>query len=87
LEAAGLNLLLDPDDLPERVEAMVRYRTRPVGARVLELEPGAGRFRLRFERPQFAVAPGQSVALYAGNRLLGGGFIERARENALARAG
>ncbi|WP_457632825.1 tRNA 2-thiouridine(34) synthase MnmA [Oceanithermus desulfurans] len=87
LEAAGLNLLLDPDDLPERVEATVRYRTRPVGARVLELEPEAGRFRLRFERPQFAVAPGQSVALYAGDRLLGGGFIERARENALARAG
>jgi len=87
LEAAGLNLLLHPADLPDRLDAMVRYRTRPVGARIERLDPASGRFRLRFERPQFAVAPGQSVVLYAGDRLLGGGFIERARENALARAG
>lgn len=86
LEAAGLNLLTDPDDLPEQLEVMVRYRTQPVGARVERLDPAGGRFRLRFDRPQFAVAPGQSVVLYAKDRLLGGGFIERALDNALARA-
>jgi tRNA-specific 2-thiouridylase len=33
---------------------------------------------VRFEQPQPAVTPGQAVALYAGTRVLGGGWIERA---------
>ncbi|RIH88739.1 tRNA-specific 2-thiouridylase MnmA [Meiothermus luteus] len=75
LEAQEVNLLLEPEELPERLEVQVRYRTRPVPARVEEITPG--RFSLRFEEPQFAVAPGQSAVLYHGERLLGGGVIVR----------
>lgn len=76
LEAGELNLLTE--DLQGEVEAVVRYRARPVKARVEELDAAAGRLRLRFAEPQFAVTPGQSVALYRGTRLLGGAVIERA---------
>jgi tRNA methyl transferase len=32
-------------------------------------------FTLEFDDPQFAISPGQSVVIYDGQRLLGGGFI------------
>ena len=35
----------------------------------------ASAFRLRFEQPQWAVTPGQSAVLYAGDVCLGGGVI------------
>ena len=37
-----------------------------------------GRARVRFASPQRAVAPGQAVVFYAGDRVLGGGIIESA---------
>ncbi|MDH4390052.1 MAG: tRNA 2-thiouridine(34) synthase MnmA [Aquabacterium sp.] len=36
---------------------------------------GAGRFALQFSSPQWAVTPGQSAVLYAGEVCLGGGVI------------
>ena len=32
--------------------------------------------RLRFAQPEFGVAPGQAAVIYAGDRVLGGGWIE-----------
>ncbi|MFN3265625.1 MAG: aminomethyltransferase beta-barrel domain-containing protein, partial [Deinococcales bacterium] len=71
LEARGVNYLVD--ELPSTLEAQVRYRTAPVAAKVLEYDEK--NFKLEFQEPQFAVTPGQSVVLYSGTRLLGGGFI------------
>jgi tRNA-uridine 2-sulfurtransferase len=71
LEARGVNYLVD--DLPDTLEAQVRYRATPVPAKVLETSQKT--FKLEFLEPQFAVTPGQSVVLYSGSRLLGGGFI------------
>ena len=71
LTAVGANLLVD--DLPELVNAQIRYRTSSVPARVTEITPHS--FTLTLLEPQFAVTPGQSVVLYDGTRLLGGGFI------------
>jgi tRNA-specific 2-thiouridylase len=51
------------------VQAKVRSMARPVPAR-LDGE------LLRFERPEFGVAPGQAAVLYDGERVLGGGWIE-----------
>jgi len=41
---------------------------------------------VRFDAPEYGVAPGQATVLYAGERVLGGGWIERtfAAEEALA---
>ncbi|RLS45446.1 MAG: hypothetical protein DWH84_03030, partial [Planctomycetota bacterium] len=32
---------------------------------------------VRFEEPQFGVAPGQALVLYDGDRVLGGGWIRQ----------
>jgi tRNA-uridine 2-sulfurtransferase len=56
--------------------AKVRSLARPVPV-VLEGELGAGRAaRIRFASPEFGVAPGQAAVLYAGDRVVGGGWIE-----------
>ena len=39
---------------------------------------GENACRVKFERPQRAIAPGQSVVLYDHNECLGGGIIEEA---------
>ena len=51
------------------VMAKVRSLSKPVPAR---LENGW----LRFENPEYGVAPGQAAVLYDGDRVLGGGWIE-----------
>jgi tRNA-uridine 2-sulfurtransferase len=59
----------------EEVEVRVRHRGARVPARV---EVGAdGRFLVAFERPVRAVAPGQAAVVYQGERVLGGGWIDR----------
>jgi len=67
-----------PPALPARCHARLRYRQADQACRVEDA--GSGRVRLRFERPQRAVTPGQSAVLYRGTECLGGGVIEmRAR--------
>jgi tRNA-uridine 2-sulfurtransferase len=53
----------------KRLMAKVRSMARPVAA-VLEGE------WLRFEAPEYGVAPGQAAVLYDGDRVLGGGWIQ-----------
>ena len=57
--------------------AKVRSMAKPVGARL------AGD-RLLFDQPEYGVAPGQAAALYAGDRVLGGGWIDETEAAALA---
>jgi len=58
---------------PLDVEVRVRHRAPRVRARVLPQE--AGRIELEFREPQYAVTPGQSVVLYRGEVVVGGGVI------------
>jgi len=55
-----------------RVEAKLRHRSPAVPARV---ETTARGFRLRLEQPAYAVAPGQVVALYEGDAVVGSGLV------------
>ena len=74
LTASECNWLVDAGDLPERCEAQIRYNAPPAPA---SLTLGSDdRLRLRFDEPQFAVAPGQAAVCYAGDQVLGGGWIE-----------
>jgi tRNA U34 2-thiouridine synthase MnmA/TrmU len=54
-------------DIDESLEVQVRAHGTPVPGRL----DGSC---VRFEQPQPRVAPGQVVALYAGDTLLGGGI-------------
>ncbi len=75
----GFNWLpaLAPAD-GEAVEAQIRYRHAPAPA-PLRLSPAgpAGAGQLEVAAPQRAITPGQSVAFYRGERLLGGARLAR----------
>jgi tRNA-specific 2-thiouridylase len=73
LEADRLNWLVD--DLPTnfRCTAKIRYRHTAAAAEVHIVSED--RLRVTFEEPQYAIAPGQAVVLYDGDRVLGGGWI------------
>jgi len=58
------------------IEAKARYRAEPAEAVLTEV--ALGRAVVRFARRQRALTPGQAMALYAGDEVLGGGTIERA---------
>ncbi|MEO1210216.1 MAG: tRNA 2-thiouridine(34) synthase MnmA [Cyanobacteria bacterium J06638_20] len=65
---------------PISIEVQVRYRTKPSPATLIPLENN--RARIVFEEPLFGVTPGQAAVWYEGDRLLGGGIIERMPETA-----
>jgi tRNA-specific 2-thiouridylase len=62
-----------PPDAPFRATARIRSTHRGAAATVTPL-PGDA-FRAEFDEPQRAIAPGQAVVLYDGDRVLGGGYI------------
>ena len=64
---SGVNWLAD--DLSGPLTAKVRSLAKPVPARLDD-------DRVIFLTPEFGVAPGQATVLYAGDRVLGGGWIE-----------
>jgi tRNA-specific 2-thiouridylase len=63
-----------PDDGPLAAKTRYRQADAPCALEAL----GAGRFRLVFAEPQWAVTPGQSAVLYDGEVCLGGGVITAA---------
>ena len=62
--------------LPLRCEAKVRYRQPRQACEVLAHDDGC---LVRFDAPQWAAAPGQSVVFYAGDECLGGAVIDSVR--------
>ena len=55
------------------ISAQIRYRHRPASGRLEALS--STRVRFIFDQPQMAITPGQALALYDGDRVLGGGWI------------
>ena len=79
LIAAGMNWISIPElTEPLRVTARTRYRQAEQAANAYPMS--GGRLRLVFDEPQRAVTPGQAVVLYDGERVVGGGTIQRAEK-------
>jgi tRNA-specific 2-thiouridylase len=77
LLAAGENLLAREEEVyGSTIEAKIRYRHPGVPASVRRRDDGS--LEVRFETPQRAVTPGQSVVFYRGERMLGGAVIVEA---------
>jgi tRNA-uridine 2-sulfurtransferase len=77
LVASAVNWLTDgPPAETMRCLAKIRYR-HPGAAASVTAGPEATA-EVRFDEPQSAIAPGQAVVFYDGDRVLGGGWIERA---------
>ena len=61
-------------DRPMRVRAKIRYRAAEQPATVEQLSED--KLRIEFDEPQRAITPGQSVVLYDGDYVVGGGVID-----------
>jgi tRNA-specific 2-thiouridylase len=71
LVAGNVNLFVE--NWPDRISGKIRYRKQETPCRARR---EGNRLRIAFEEPQEAVTPGQSVVLYEGDTVLGGGIIE-----------
>lgn len=61
-----------PTDFPLVAEAQIRYLAEPSRVEVWPEDKG---LRVKFNQPQRAITPGQSVVFYKGDTVLGGGII------------
>ena len=63
-----------PPAEPIRVQAKIRYKSRPVPATVTPL--ANNRLHAKFDSPLPDITPGQGFVFYDGDKVLGGGTIE-----------
>jgi tRNA-uridine 2-sulfurtransferase len=78
--ARELNWLVDdPPAVGARLLVQVRHRAVPAAAELLRLDGAEA--ELALDEPVAAITPGQSLVLYDGDRVLGGGIIERSRKS------
>ena len=76
--AREVNWLVDaPPAVGGHVDVQVRHRAAPARAEVVRLD--GDEIELALDEPVAAISPGQSLVLYDGDRVLGGGIIEAAR--------
>ena len=75
LTAHDINLIAyERIDVPLRVTAKARYRQKEMPATVVQTDDDT--LRLEFDEPLRAITPGQSVVLYEGDIVVGGGIID-----------
>ncbi len=75
LTASSINLLACDDlSAPTRLEVKIRYRHTAAPAIVEQIEKD--KLLVHFDTPQRAIAPGQSLVLYDGDTVIGGGIID-----------
>lgn len=77
LEARELNWMADAPQVGDAVQVQVRNRAKPSPATVLRIDDRG--IELALDEPIQAISPGQSVVLYDGEVVLGGGVIEKGR--------
>jgi tRNA-specific 2-thiouridylase len=76
--ATEVNWLVESPPLPgDTVEVRVRHRAALASGTVLRAEDGE--IEIALDAPVASISPGQSLVVYSGERLLGGGFIESSR--------
>lgn len=75
LTAHAVNLIAtDRINQPMHVQAKVRYSANAAPATVEQID--ADRIQVRFDEPQRAICKGQSLVMYDGNLVIGGGIID-----------
>ena len=77
-ELSGVNWLGAGAIPAEGVDLAVKHRAQEPAVPARLEAARDGRARVAFAAPQAGVAPGQACVFYAGSRVLGGGWIERA---------
>lgn len=80
LEARELNWLVDAPAVGAQVSVQIRHRSKPVLANITSCTNDA--IELSLLESATAITPGQSLVIYDGDTVLGGGVIERAERGA-----
>jgi tRNA-specific 2-thiouridylase len=75
--AREINWLVDPPAAGAELEVQIRHRSRPARGIVVRVE--GDEVEIALDAPVSAITPGQSLVLYDGTTVVGGGVIERAR--------
>ncbi len=68
--------LIAYDKISEPIKAVAKIRYRQPEQPVTVEQIGKDKLKITFDTPQKGIAPGQSVVLYSGENVLGGGIIE-----------
>ena len=74
--AREVHWLVETPAVGARLEVQVRHRAAAVPAELIRLT--SEELELALDEPVSAITPGQSLVLYDGDRVVGGGVIERA---------
>jgi len=81
LIADGVQWLIDPaPEYPFDAVVQIRYNHRGAPAKVIPVADDSGgctQVQVEFEQPVPAITPGQAAVFYEGDRVLGGGWIEK----------
>ncbi len=77
-EVRGVTWWIDPPEGPMRAAVRIRSNHQPAAATLTC--PDRDRVEVRFDEAQSAVTPGQAAVFYEGDYVLGGGWIEPARD-------
>jgi tRNA-specific 2-thiouridylase len=75
LVAKEANWFIERPTEPLRCQVQIRYNADAVDATVYV--NGDDEFTVEFDVAEAGVAPGQAAVIYEGNRVLGGGWIEK----------
>jgi tRNA-specific 2-thiouridylase len=77
--ASGLNwIAMEKPEKPLKAMTKIRYAHTPAKATITPVEQD--RVRVKFEKPQRAITPGQAAVFYRDEVVLGSGMIERKRK-------
>ena len=68
-----INWLIAEPSFPFKVKSQIRYNSKKVES---QITCSKGTIKVVFAEPQLAITPGQSIAFYIDNILIGGGVIE-----------
>jgi tRNA-specific 2-thiouridylase len=82
--ARDVNWLVDAPHVGARVSVQVRHRATPAAAEIVRLD--GDEIELALDELVSAITPGQSLVMYDGERVLGGGLISRGMRSLPVRA-
>jgi tRNA-uridine 2-sulfurtransferase len=77
-------LVAEVPEIGAQVEVRVRHHAPPARAEIVRVE--GDEIELALDEPVSAISPGQSLVIYSGERVLGGGVIEAGRAVGAPRA-
>ena len=81
--AREVNWLTDMPQVGSEITVRVRHRAHLAAGELIRID--GDEIEIALNEPVSAITPGQSLVLYDGERVLGGGFIERAAGSTEAR--